>query len=190
MQQVELIKLLEELIAITEEQPWVEFKLNKGSISNNEIGEYISALSNGATISNKDFAYLVWGIANKTRIVTGTNFHFSRAKEGNQDLELWLRHLLHPKITFEVFDFDCSGNHIVLLRIPAARGEPTHFKKIPYIRINSQKTDLRNFPDYIRMIYNTLDDWSAAVVQGASLSDLHPEAIASGSNSYCKTEVF
>src|ERR1035437_6858418 len=138
--------LLEELCHLPREQQWVEFKLNKGSITNEDIGEYISAMSNGATIANKQFGYMVWGVEDKTHTRAGTNFKFATAKQGNQDLELWLRNLLQPKINFEVFEFDYEGKHIVILRIPSAKGEPTNFQKKPFIRINSNKTDLRNFP--------------------------------------------
>lgn len=150
--------LLEELCSQPQEQQWLEFKLNKGSINNEVIGEYISALSNGATIANKPFGYLVWGIEDATHKVEGTNFTFTTAKEDNQDLELWLRNILIPKINFEVFEFTYHTKHVTLVRIPAAKGQPTHFKKVPYIRIRSHKTDLRNFPDLIRIIYNTQDD--------------------------------
>ena len=177
MSKEQLHILLEELIALPAETNWVEFKMNKGSITNEQIGEYISAMSNGATIANKPFGYLVWGIQDVTQIIKGTNFTFSNAKQGNQDLELWLRNLLHPKFNWEIFEFDYHGKNIVLLRIPSAKGEPIHFKKKPYIRIGSNKTDLRNFPEYVRIIYNSLEDWSAKIIDNARISDLDDEAL-------------
>ncbi|MFH1859478.1 MAG: RNA-binding domain-containing protein [bacterium] len=171
-----------ELCAQPQEEPWLEFKHNY--VHHNEIGEYISAMSNGATISNKPFGYLVWGVEDKTHIVKGTQFIFSTAREGNQDLELWLRHLLSPKISFEIFEFDYQGNHIVLLRIPAAMVEPTCFKKTPYIRIGSHKTELQNYPDYIRQIYNTQIDWSAQLIETAGIQDLDPDAVKKARENY------
>lgn len=169
--------LLEELIALPAETNWAEFKLNAGSITNEQIGEYISAMSNGAAIANKPFGYLVWGVKDDTHELKGTNFCFSNAKQGNQDLELWIRNLLDPKINFEIFEFDYKNKKVVLLRIPSAKGEPIHFKKKPYIRIGSNKTDLRNFPEYVRIIYNSLEDWSAKTIDNASISDLDDEAL-------------
>jgi ATP-dependent DNA helicase RecG len=177
MKEKDLHLLLADLVALSREQQWVEFKLNAGSISNEEIGEYISAMSNGASIANKPFGYLVWGVQDSTHAINGTNFRFATAKQGNQDLELWLRNLLHPKINFEIFEFNHEDKHIVLLRIPAAKGEPTHFQKKPYIRIGSNKTDLRNFPDYVRIIYNSLEDWSARIVDRATIAHLDEQAI-------------
>ena len=170
-------QLLSELVAYPAETPWLEFKMGKGSITNDQIGEYISAMSNGATISNNPFGYLVWGVEDGAHNIKGTNFSFAGAKEGNQDLELWLRNLLHPKINFEIFEFKHEAKHIVMLRIPSAKAEPTHFKKVPYIRIGSNKTDLRNHPNYVRIIYNSLSDWSANILEKATLNDLDVEAI-------------
>jgi len=174
----ELIELLEELTAFPVETEWIEFKLGKGSITDEEIGEYISAMSNGATVKNKPFGYLIWGVENITHIIKGTNFCLTKAKHGgNQELELFLRINLSPKINFEIFEFDYQDKPIVLLRMPAAKGEPVNFQKKPYIRIGSNKTDLRNFPEYMRIIYNSQEDWSAKTVQEASITDLDPEAL-------------
>ncbi len=177
MNNEQLNNLLEELVALPTETEWVEFKLNKGSITNEQIGDYISAMSNGATITNKPYGYLVWGVYDGSHTIKGTNFSFTEAKQGNQDLELWLRNMLHPKINFEIFEFDYSCKKIVLLRIPSAKGEPTHFQKKAYIRIGSNKTDLRNFPEYIRQIYNSLADWSSEIIEDASIADLDSEAL-------------
>ena len=178
MRNEELIKLLEELVAHPIETQWIEFKMGAGSITNEQIGEYVSAMSNGATISNQPFGYLVWGVDDDTHEVKGTNFCFTTAKQGNQDSELWVRNLLHPKINFEIFEFAYHGNNVVMLRIPSAKGEPTHFKKKPFIRIGSNKTDLRNFPEYVRIIYNSLEDWSTKIIDSASIPDLDTDAIA------------
>jgi ATP-dependent DNA helicase RecG len=177
MQTDDLHKLLIELVSSPAETPWIEFKMGKGSITNEQIGEYISAMSNGATVSNKPFGYMVWGVEDGTQQIKGTSFSFNQAKQGNQDLELWLRMYLIPKINFEIFEFEYQSKHIVLLRIPSAKGEPTNFQKKPYIRIGSNKTDLRNFPNYVRLIYNSLEDWSAKIIENATISDLDPVAI-------------
>ena len=182
MIQSELCNLLLELCAHPQEEHCIEFKLNIAE--HDAIGQYISAMSNGANICNKTFGYLVWGVEDKTHIIKGTQFSFRNAKEGNQDLEFWLRQLLSPKIPFEMFEFDYQDKHIVLLRIPAATAEPTLFKKIPYVRINSNKTDLRNYPDYMRQIYNTQRDWSAQIIESAGIQNLDTEAIQKARETY------
>ena len=61
--------------------------------------------------------------------------------------------------------------------MPAAKGQPTHFKKIPYIRFNTSLTDLRNYPEFVRTIYNSEDDWSAQIIEKANLDALDTNAI-------------
>ncbi|OIP41716.1 hypothetical protein AUJ95_02880 [Candidatus Desantisbacteria bacterium CG2_30_40_21] len=106
MIQPELSNLLYELCAQPQEEPWLEFKLNIAE--HDVIGQYISAISNGATISNKAFGYLVWGIENETHAIKGTQFSFRNAKEGHQDLELWLRHLTTNYFPWKSTNMNCE----------------------------------------------------------------------------------
>jgi len=197
MRTEELHTLLEKLVLTPGEQTWLEFKTNvakqNASVTPEGIGEYISALSNGACIANKDFGYLVLGIEDEAQKIVGTNFKPSSFKIGNQDFELWLRTLVYPKIKFEIHEFEYQHKNIVLFRIPSAKAEPVNFQKKPFIRINSQKTDLRNFPAYVRDIYNSLEDWSAKLIEGATIADLDPEALKTGRNKFkekCINEPF
>jgi predicted HTH transcriptional regulator len=80
MRPEDLHSLLEELVAYPAETEWIEFKLGAGSITNDQIGEYISAMSNGATIKNKPFGYLAWGVKDDTHKIKGTNFSFYNCK--------------------------------------------------------------------------------------------------------------
>jgi len=185
MNEKKLCELLEELTILPVETEWVEFKMNKGSITDEQIGEYISAMSNSATVCNKPFGYLIWGVEDATHAIKGTNFRFSQAKHGNnEELELFLCRNLHPRINFEKFEFVYAGSCIVLLRIPAAKSEPTTFQKQPYIRIGSNKTDLRSFPELMRIIYNSQEDWSAKIIENATIEDLDREAVAVACKKY------
>ena len=53
------IGLIERLRQMPEETEWLEYKVN--NYEPELIGEYISALSNSATICNKEKAYLIVG---------------------------------------------------------------------------------------------------------------------------------
>jgi ATP-dependent DNA helicase RecG len=184
MNNEQLGTLLQELSALPREIEWVEFKLNKGSVTNEQIGEYISALSNGACIKNQKFGYLVWGVEDKAHELVGTNLIFADEKEGSQDLELWLRMLLNPKINFNIFQFANKGKNFVLLRIPAAVAEPVYFKNKAFIRIGSHKTELTRYPDFVRQIYNSTIDWSAEIIDKATIKNLDPDAIALARKKY------
>ncbi|MDI6735835.1 MAG: hypothetical protein QME42_06535 [bacterium] len=63
MTQTELDTLLLELCAQPQEAPWLEFKHNY--VHHDKIGQDISSMSNGATISNKPYGYLFGAL--KTR---------------------------------------------------------------------------------------------------------------------------
>jgi ATP-dependent DNA helicase RecG len=71
MKKEEFEVLIEELRALPQESEWVEFKVNNSKPD--EIGEYISALSNSACLENKEFGYLVYGIEDKTHKIEGNN---------------------------------------------------------------------------------------------------------------------
>ncbi len=92
--------LIKELAALPKECEWVEFKLNNSNPQ--EIGEYISALSNSACYHQKDSAYLVFGVENNTHRLLGTNFRPLSEKKGNQELENWLVSQLNPKIDVNI----------------------------------------------------------------------------------------
>ena len=62
-----LVGLLRELCKLPRETEWVEFKHNNADPQ--EIGEYLSALANAAALNGKAFAYLVWGVDDKTHNV-------------------------------------------------------------------------------------------------------------------------
>jgi len=173
----ELIELTDTLKNLPSENEWVEFK--KGSATNSErLGLYLSGLSNAACIHNQPFAYLIFGVDDDTQEISGTNYGFKKRKEGNEELELWLRRYLSPSIQFTYFRCDYSKHiSVEIFKIPAAKGQPVSFKNSAKIRIGSNLTDLKKFPDYIRTIYNSEQDWSAQIVKDASISDLDPAAV-------------
>ena len=90
----DLIELLEELTSFPVETEWIEFKMGKGSITDEEIGEYISAMSNGATVKNKPFGYLIWGVENKTHIAKATGQKADYSKNKGMDKQYYFDFIL------------------------------------------------------------------------------------------------
>jgi ATP-dependent DNA helicase RecG len=164
------------------ETEWLEFKTNisesHSSITYEGVGKYISGISNVACLKDKAYGYLVLGIQDSTWDIVGTNLRMAEAKISNQDYELWLRKNLSPMISFEIEEFDYNGNHIVMFIIPATNSEPVNFKGEAYLRVGSNLTKLKDFPDYIRKIYHSQNDWSGEIIDEATFDDLDPEAIA------------
>ncbi len=152
MTQYELETLLKELRTLPKESEWVEFKVNNSN--HQEIGEYISALSNSACYHNKPYGYLVFGIEDGTHKLVGTTFSPKKEKIGNQELENWLATLLTPRIDFNIYEFTFEQKFFALFRIQAARDIPVIFKGISYIRIGSYKKKLVDHPEKERKIWH------------------------------------
>lgn len=181
-------RLLDEQIAsIQKENRHIEFKSNYQDPD--KLGQYISALSNGACLDGKDFGYLYFGVQDKTLEITGTSFDPSKEKaKGNQSLELYLRVMISPKINFSIEDFTYQKNgnplRLVVFKIPAAVGQPTCFKQKSWIRVDSHTTDLAPYTEWIRKIYNTRTDWTAQIIEDATIEDLDKDAIQSAREGY------
>ena len=169
--------LNEQIAKIGKECRYLEFKSNYQEVD--KLGRYISALSNGACLDHKDFAYLYFGVDDETLEIKGTTFDCARMKAvGNEALELYLRRMVVPKVNFSIIEFMYEGKlRVVLFKIPAAVNEPTTYKQKPYIRVESHVTDLTPYVDWMRQIYTSQIDWSAQIVEDAALEDLDPEAI-------------
>jgi len=151
-----LLKLLKELCALPNETEWVEFKRNY--IEHQKIGEYISALSNSAALSDKMAGYLIWGIDDATHKIVGTDFQPKKFKVGNEELENWLLRLLSPKINFNFYELDTEQGKVVILEIDRAVRSPVQFQGKEYIRIGTYKKLLKDFPEKERelwRIFNT-----------------------------------
>jgi ATP-dependent DNA helicase RecG len=180
MTHVEIQKKLDQLLRLPAETEWVEFKHNNEKPD--EIGEYLSAISNAAALHGKKAGYIVWGIENATHKILGTTFQAKQRKIGNEGLEGWLLQLLKPRIDFTIHEFSHSGEQIVLFEIQAANSVPVKFKGEEYIRVGSSKKNLRDFPEKEAKLWHALRspqvDWSAQIIEQANLSDLAPEAIA------------
>ena len=150
-----LVSLVKELCKLPTEAEWVEFKVNNANPQ--EIGEYISALANSATLAGKAKAYLVWGIEDDNHNIIGTTFVPSKAKQGNEELESWLLRLLEPKINFHFFELTVDDQPVVLLEITAAIRQPVRFQGQEFIRVGSYKKPLKNFSEKERMLWRLFD---------------------------------
>jgi ATP-dependent DNA helicase RecG len=170
----ELIALIDELRALPKETEWLEFKAS--TITPNEkLGDYISGLSNAACCNNQSFAYQV----------IGSQYSFASQKQGNEELEFWVRRFLTPSIRFQYFTCQYTATLIVeVFKIPAAVGVPTDFQGKPSIRIATSLTALKEYPLYAKAIYNSQEDWSAKIINNATINDLDTNAIRIAKEKY------
>lgn len=151
-----LIDLVRDLCKLPKETEWVEFKLNNDDPD--EIGEYISALSNAAAIKGKNHSYIIWGVEDETHEIVGTSFRPGTKKIGNEELQSWLLRLISPKISFHFFEVEIDGKAVVLLEIQAAHYHPVRFKHQDFIRIGSYKKKLKDDLSKERELWRVFDE--------------------------------
>lgn len=152
MNEAELHRTIDRLLKLPKECEWAEFKLNFKS--EEEIGKYISALSNGACLQNEPFGYLAFGINDTTILPDGTNFRPTMHKVGNEELENWLMQRTSPKIEVRIFETIFQSKLISIFQIQAAHNQPTCFSHHDYIRIGSITRSLKDFPEKERRIWS------------------------------------
>lgn len=148
------LALIEELRALPDETPWLEFKQNNSDPD--MIGKRCSALSNAARIEGRDCAYILWGIADGDHAVVGTDFRPDAEKVGGQVLQLWLANKLQPSPAFSFRMVEHPAGRVVVLEIPAAPGAPVSFQGVPYIRIGSATPKLLDYPERYQQLIECL----------------------------------
>lgn len=175
-----LLDTLDRLLSLPREQCTVEFKSNLAD--KDEIGQYLSALANAAALDGHERAWLVWGVADGTHAVTGTTFDpFGLKVAGNQSLVMWLQQMTQPRADFQFHEVHPPQGQVVMQEIHPARSAPVAFQNVRYIRVDSHKTRLGEHPDKEARLWARLgvkEDWSGALVPGATLDDLDPAAVA------------
>lgn len=139
-----LIDLIHYLVKFPKETEWLEFKTNYYQAD--EIGKYVSALSNSATLYEKNSGYMIWGIDDDTHDIVGTTFDYETKKVSNEEFQNWLHRLLKPKINFEFYKVKVDGKDIIVLEIPKAENVVTKFKNEAYIRVGTSKKPLNEAP--------------------------------------------
>lgn len=162
---IEINDLLENLLAYNDEYEWLEFKENW--FNKDEIGEFISAIANGAALNGKEFGFIVWGVNDKTKNVVGTTINFDKDID-NEPYKHYLARNLSPKISFETKETIYNGKRIVVLIIPQSKSIITTFKNVGYIRIGSSKEKLSKYPEWEMRLSNTLINGFPTIVNIAS----------------------
>lgn len=169
----ELIKTLKKLLENSENE-CVEFKRAENNFDIDKLGKYFSAMSNEATLRNKQYSWLIFGIDDKTHAFTNTKYHednnFNNVKKQISDNTT-------DNISFiEIYSIEIDNNRVVMFQIPAAAGIPTSWKGFPYGRIGeSLKPLTQNKIEQIKATANY--DWSRQVIEEATIDNLDPDAI-------------
>ena len=164
----------------------VEFKAAANSFDVDELGKYFSALSNEANLREHDFAWIVFGIENKTHEITGTHF-----KEGEKALNKlkqdMSQHTTDNLIFREIVPLFVDDRRVLLFKIPASpRNIVMHWKGIAYARDGESLKPLNQAKrDEIRH-QSPIPDWTAQLVTNATIDDLDELALATARVMYKK----
>ena len=116
--------------------------------------------------------------------MVGTNFKYRDRKEKGGELDFYIRRNLQPSINFQHFVCDYHGKVLEIFKIPAAHHVPVSFENEAWIRIASNLVELRKYPDHLRHILNSHRDWSAEIIEKASLRDLDEYAVQKARSIY------
>ena len=173
---------LTELLSMKYETEIVEFKEAKDSFSFDDLGKYFSALSNEANLHNEKYAWLIFGVEDKKHDIVGTNYR-NDARSLNS-LKEEIGRQISGNLTFiEIHEFfrknkNNEEKRILVFQIPAAsHGMPVAFKRIYYGRDGESIVPLSiEKLERIRN-QNIRDDWSAGIIEEATIDDLDERAL-------------
>lgn len=166
--------LLNQLLSIETETELVEFKEAKSQFDKDKLGQYFSALSNEANLNNQDFAYIVMGVKNDKTIV-GTSINDNQIN----DYKLEISNNTSPRNSFSnVYEITKDNHRVLIFEIPAAqKGQPVSWKGHYYGRDGESLGALSDYDrDRIKAQTNQ-KDWSAEIIEDASIDDLSKTAI-------------
>jgi ATP-dependent DNA helicase RecG len=164
----------------------VEFKEAKRQYDFDKIGKYFSALCNEANLKEKRSAWLIFGIKDSDKNIVGSQFRPNRADLDSLKAEV-ANHTTGRLSFIEIYEEHTPDGRVVLFEIPAApRGIPIAWKGHYYGR-DGEELNALNGEEYDRIRLQTKgEDWSATIVETATIADLLPEAIQKARESYKK----
>ena len=182
------LEQLDEFRQMSAETEWLEFKEAKTQFDTDDLGRYITALSNEANLCRQEAGWLIFGVkdkinsATKTRPIVGSSYAASAAalNELKRQIFSFTAPALGLSDPIELVHADCPpGTRILMWRIPpAALDMPVAWKGHFYGRAGEAMGALPiNKFDALRAQAN-LKDWSAALVPSARLQDIDPAALA------------
>ena len=151
-----VIEIINRCRSYDDEPEWFEFKQGTAVSRPDDIGIYISALSNAAVLAGQPVAYLIWGVHNSTHELTGTQFNYQKDID-NEPFQHYLSRYVFPTLYFHFDEDVIDGHRVVVLTIPAARIVPTAYKDERWIRIGSSKERLRKYPDREAALFRVLN---------------------------------
>ncbi|ESX45786.1 hypothetical protein X762_24910 [Mesorhizobium sp. LSHC426A00] len=161
--------MVDHLRSMPAETEWFEFKVN--NFNPDTVGRYVSALANSAILNDKEHAYLVFGVEDKSHEVVGTTVDANAAKVGSESFLVWLSKGLSPRISVQVFDVDYDGKRVQILVIDPGYNQPVRFQGKAYVRVDSSLKPLNEYPEREKSIWAIASRYSFEdAIAGPNLS--------------------
>ena len=170
----ELLIILKGLIKNPENE-YIEFKEAKDNFDIDKLGRYFSAIANEATLKNKQFGWIVFGISDNNHQIVGTNFY---DKNNFNKVKKMISENTTDNISFiEIYPLIYNNKRVVMFQVPSAIGMPVKWKKIAYGRDGESLSLLSDFKvEQIKLTANF--DWSRKIIDEATINDLDKDAIS------------
>jgi len=182
-----LTDLLHGLMALPSETEWFEFKEAQTVFDFEDIGKYVSALSNEANLNGKSEGWLIFGVTDKVpRKIVGSHFH--EKPPGLDRLKKKISQHTNHQFTFAaIHELMTPDGRVVMFKIPpATRGIPTEWKGVMYGRIHDSIGPLAAHKIQSIRDQGATMDWSEQICEKATIEDLDPAAIAFARQEYKK----
>ena len=174
-----LLETLNSLI-LNWENEVVEFKEASKDYKNSEIGQYFSAISNEANLKNIQYGWLIFGVRNRDKDITGSAY---RDKKGLETLKHEISQNTTGRITFvDIFEIYRVINgkrvRVIMFKIPAAApGMPTGWNNHYYGR-NGESLVALSMDKIDEIRRQSRKDWSKQIIEKSSIEMLDEKAIA------------
>ena len=167
-------KILQHLFSSPTETEVLEFKEAKSQFDKNKLGKYFSALSNEANLKSKSQAWLLLGVDNNKNVV-GTSISDKQINNYKEEIA----NNTSPTLNFVmVHRVEHEERSVLMFEVPPAPiGMPVAWKGHYYGRDGESLGPL-NIGEIERIRSQSVTiDWSAQIVDDATISDLSKEAI-------------
>jgi ATP-dependent DNA helicase RecG len=156
----------------------VEFKMAGNDFSFDKLGKYFSALSNEANLRGLTCGWIIFGVWDKTHEITGTSYNNDEA--ALQKLKHDLAQQVTDGLTFKnIYELNIENKRVLLFEIPAApRNMVIRFKGVAYARDGESLVAMNQSKHDAIRFQAPVPDWSAELVESATLDDLDELALA------------
>lgn len=174
----DILLTLEKLISNWENEV-VEFKEANNDYDKEKIGKYFSAISNEANLKNIQFGWLVFGVRNKDKSITGTSYRNTKGLDMlKQEIAINTTGAISFIEIYEIYPIvNNEKKRVVMFQIPAAvTGIPTGWKDHFYGR-NGESLGALSIEEQDRIRGQEKKDWSKQVIDKASIECLDKNAL-------------